>query len=1042
MTVKPSMTVAALFCAVCLAPVSAQDFANYRGTTGNGIYPAVGLLKEWPKEGPPLLWTFNAGLGWAGPSAVDGKVYVVCGRIGQLYTLDMDGKQLGRILVGSMEWSRFAGSRGVPLVKDGVAVVNAPNANYWGIDLATGNVRWQVNAWKSFGDGKGSSRWGVPESPMLIDNKVLFNTCSRTNRQPAIVALDIATGKTIWGMDTPKKYSAADASASWGVHKGRKIYFSPTFCYLICVDADTGELLWEIEDVGAKTFVPVFNNGYLLTGDTKGAFQMMKLSDDSRTYKRLWSRPQAFTGYSQSAMLDNKIFTFGKAGVQPSPYREDGTLATNEAPKTAAGPGGTHLLCIDRDTGETLASRPAPHWPGHIIAADGMVYVTEHENLSKMWVSLIKPTPAGFEQVSTFSFPAKAGDAYEANANTAILDGRLFIRCGGLHCFDIRADIPATGALMDGSGVFTLASPPVKWSMTRNFGWKQAMASASGSAPVAAEGKIFVAETPGRLLCLDAASGAVLWRKDIKAQDAGAPTEETAGLRFPVRSAPVVRRGTVYAASRDGSIAAHDLDGNPKWTASVKPGPNAPALSASRGFILAAGAEVTALDAATGKTAWKFGAGLPVESLANAYFGREPVLVTDGGTILNLADGRPLAEAIFGRPENHLVTVDIADSTAYAVSRKFTVTATALPSLTNTPPSVRWTVKVAGKAPAAPPVCYKGILYIVDTARTLFALDAATGKETGKLALDPDGSSDLSVEPYLCVAGRRLYVQNVGRENATVILQPGPAPSVLWRYATDVPSSPSGFLGDAQFIRAGKNVWCLRGVTPEEPADIQIPTVNPQAFLAGDVKAPVAALRDRTVPEGWLLAGPCFPSTLTTNFLSSLGPVESLALSEGQSHRAGYTTITFHQSGSNDFWSSGHSANLKAFDLTRMTSRKPGTIYAYTVIEVESDMYVEYNPIGPGQYWRDFGVTLSANSWLSGAPIDQGSVVLLRKGRHGLLIQAAVGKPPNDWGKIFMTPHFVNVDEKMKLALRQLEEDKAFWREHAKTKDELIVLKP
>jgi hypothetical protein len=69
-------------------------------------------------------------------------------------------------------------------------------------------------------------------------------------------------------------------------------------------------------------------------------------------------------------------------------------------------------------------------------------------------------------------------------------------------------------------------------------------------------------------------------------------------------------------------------------------------------------------------------------------------------------------------------------------------------------------------------------------------------------------------------------------------------------------------------------------------------------------------------------------------------------------------------------------------------------------------------------------------------------VFLLKKGRHGLLIQAAVGKPPNDWGRIFMTPHLLDMDEKAKARLKQYEEEKAFWREHAKTKDALIVLKP
>jgi hypothetical protein len=83
-----------------------QEFINYRGPTGNGTYPGVGLLKEWLAEGPPLLWKFAAGADWAAPAMVDGKVYVVGGTTGQLWVLDLNGQAMDRIYVGAMDWQR------------------------------------------------------------------------------------------------------------------------------------------------------------------------------------------------------------------------------------------------------------------------------------------------------------------------------------------------------------------------------------------------------------------------------------------------------------------------------------------------------------------------------------------------------------------------------------------------------------------------------------------------------------------------------------------------------------------------------------------------------------------------------------------------------------------------------------------------------------------------------------------------------------------------------------------------------------------------
>jgi outer membrane protein assembly factor BamB len=657
---------------------------------------------------------------------------------------------------------------------------------------------------------------------------------------------------------------------------------------------------------------------------------------------------------------------------------------------------------------------------------------------------------------------------YGLNANTAIYDGRLFIRYSTVYCFDVRADIPYTGQRACGDGVFVTASPPIQWGMARNFGWKQALPSAGGSAPVADAGRLFTTERPGSLVCRSATDGSVLWNQDFPSSQAG--TSEPAS--------PIVRGSNVYAVLPDGRVVACNVKGELLWSVGLDSdrAPQSPVLGAAgppegdargwaarserggpgnrtkrspvlfRDLLLVPGTALAALDAKSGKTVWTREKGGAVASVACVYAGGEPAVLTDSGALLSLPDGREIERNVLGKGGPFLLAADVQECLAYAVSRsqrKYSVVCSELPRSQGQTSRLRWKTEVAQAGPATPPVLHDGRLYVVGLDRVLTVLDAKTGKDVAHLPLDTDRTSSPVTEPYLSVAGRRLYVQNVGKQNRTVVVQPGPKPSVVWQYACSTPSSALAFLDESLFARAGATLWCMRGRTPVEPRDPGYAALEPQSFLAGpDVKAPIVPFADRTVPGKWLLAGPCYPSTLETNFLASLGPVKDLAIREGLSHRAGYTTITFRPSASNDFWQSEHSANMPAFDFTLMTSRRPGTLYAYTVVENEKGRYVEYNPIGPNQTWRDFGDTVSAKTWLSGMPIDQGSVFLLKKGRHGLLIQAAIGKPPNDWGKIFMIPHLMDVHEKALARLKQYAEDQAFWTAYAKTKDELIVLKP
>src|SRR3954449_8420075 len=67
---------AALALAACAA-----DWPQFRGPNRDDVSKETGLLKEWPKDGPPLAWKCTAlGGGDSAPSIADARVYGMSSR--------------------------------------------------------------------------------------------------------------------------------------------------------------------------------------------------------------------------------------------------------------------------------------------------------------------------------------------------------------------------------------------------------------------------------------------------------------------------------------------------------------------------------------------------------------------------------------------------------------------------------------------------------------------------------------------------------------------------------------------------------------------------------------------------------------------------------------------------------------------------------------------------------------------------------------------------------------------------------------------------
>src|SRR3954453_8289106 len=96
---------AAVTFALSFAPAArGHDWPQWQGPNRDAVSKETGLLKEWPKEGPPPAWKVKAlGGGYSPPSVAAGRVYGMSNRGNDqvVWALsEADGKELWATPIG------------------------------------------------------------------------------------------------------------------------------------------------------------------------------------------------------------------------------------------------------------------------------------------------------------------------------------------------------------------------------------------------------------------------------------------------------------------------------------------------------------------------------------------------------------------------------------------------------------------------------------------------------------------------------------------------------------------------------------------------------------------------------------------------------------------------------------------------------------------------------------------------------------------------------------------------------------------------------
>jgi outer membrane protein assembly factor BamB len=386
-----------------LARAADAEWPGWLGPNRDGKSPDTGLLKQWPADGPKLLWKAEGiGVGFSSVAVADGKVYISGDETGKLtlFAFDLDGKLLWKSDHGQGRGGPD-GSRASPVIDGGNVYLLNGHGVIGCFDAKSGEKKWSRAA-KEFGGSPGG--WGYAESVLIHKNLAVYKPGGKS----CIVALDKAGGETLWkstGFDAGPEYGSCIAVT----FEGQPMFITGTSRGIFAVDANTGKYLWSNDFSAGNTAncpTPAYANGYVFwsNGYGKGGICLKLKKEDGKVLADVaWTTKDLECHHGGYVIHQGHIY----------------------------GNHGGGWSCLDLETGRKKWNERAVG-KGSLCFADGMLYLFSE---SRGQAALTTCSPDGLE----LKGKVKVDGNGPSWAHPVVVGGRLYLRYDTtLYCFDVK----------------------------------------------------------------------------------------------------------------------------------------------------------------------------------------------------------------------------------------------------------------------------------------------------------------------------------------------------------------------------------------------------------------------------------------------------------------------------------------------------------------------------------------------------------------------------------------------------------------------------
>lgn len=297
------------------AQESNTEIKDWRGENRSGVYNESNLLKTWPEGGPELLWAIEGlGDGYSSVTVANNTIYTTAknDKNDNLIALSLDGKEKWRTDVGAAWNKSFDHSRTSPTVENNRVYTISGLGHITCTDANTGKVIWTIDGYTKFEGECGT--WGVCESPLIVDNKVIYTP---GGNKTTMVALDKMTGEVVWQSKSleDKTGYVSPIVVEWA---GKQVIINNIATYIFGVDAANGDILWKFNyaevdppNMGAdiNTNTPLFKNGEVfVTSGYNHTAVMLKLAEDGNSAELKWKNDTLDVHHGGVVEIDGFIY--------------------------------------------------------------------------------------------------------------------------------------------------------------------------------------------------------------------------------------------------------------------------------------------------------------------------------------------------------------------------------------------------------------------------------------------------------------------------------------------------------------------------------------------------------------------------------------------------------------------------------------------------------------------------------------------------------------------------------------------------------------
>ncbi len=393
------------------------DWPQWQGPERQASCLETGLLKNWPSEGPPLVWqTRKLGTGYSTPSVAAGAIYGMSQRDnndGVWRLEEATGKETWFKSIGSAQKVDYGGSRCTPTVDGAHLYALTVGGVLACMECATGKVVWKKNLVADFG-GRMMSGWGYSESPLVDGDHVV---CTPGAARAAVIALNKKTSAVVWRTEMTDCGGAAYASLVVSTAGGVRHYVTFVGKSLIGVDAKSGKLLWRSDKVAnrvANCTTAIVKGDYVFASSSYGTGSvLLKVGPKGKGLEA-----------EEVYFLDGKKFQNHHGGMALVGDHIYGGHGQNRGEPT----------CIEFLTGKLAWKEKAPGGSSAAVLAYEGGLIFRYEDGA---VALLEADPGKCTVKCKFKLPYNSDKANWPHP--VIANGKLYLRdMEVLMCFDLK----------------------------------------------------------------------------------------------------------------------------------------------------------------------------------------------------------------------------------------------------------------------------------------------------------------------------------------------------------------------------------------------------------------------------------------------------------------------------------------------------------------------------------------------------------------------------------------------------------------------------